>query len=58
MSKRLLEKRNITPEQAVKVLRENGINVNEDQAKIILDFLYILAKLTVNQCFAKGQKIR
>ena len=51
MAKRLLEKRNITPQQAVKVLKKNGINVDENQAKIILDFLYILAKLTVNQYF-------
>ncbi len=53
MAKRLLEKRNITSEQALKVLRKNGIDVNEDQAKIILDFLYILAKLTLNQYFTK-----
>ncbi|WP_165447053.1 hypothetical protein [Olivibacter jilunii] len=53
MAKRLIEKRNITPEQVVKILSKNGIQVNEDQAKIILDFMYILAKLTVNQYFKK-----
>lgn len=53
MAKRLLEKRNITPEHAVKILRKNGVEVNEDQSKIILDFLYILAKLTINQYFRK-----
>jgi protein-tyrosine-phosphatase len=45
------EKRNITPEQAVKVLRKNGIEATEEEAKKILDFLYLLAKLTVNQYF-------
>lgn len=51
MAKGLLEKRTVTPEQAVKILRKNGVEVNESQAKVILDFLYILAKLTVNQYF-------
>jgi len=51
MGKRSLGKRNITPGQAVKILRHNGIEVTEGQAKIILDFLYVLAKLTVNQYF-------
>jgi len=44
-----LKKRNITPEQAVKILRKNGIETNEKDAKIILDFLYFLAKLSVDQ---------
>lgn len=53
MAKRHLKRRNVTPEQAMKILGKNGIEVNEDQVKIILDFLYILAKLTVNQYFRK-----
>jgi hypothetical protein len=44
-------KRNITPEQAIKVLKKNGIEATEKDAEIILDFLYLLAKLTVNQYF-------
>lgn len=51
MKPTLPHKRNITPEQAVKVLAKNGIVADEKEAKIILDFLYILAKLTVNQYF-------
>ncbi|HEX8019604.1 hypothetical protein [Mucilaginibacter sp.] len=31
-------------DRAIKALKRNGIIVNEDQAKVILDFLYILAK--------------
>ena len=31
-------------DQAVRILNRNGIQVNEDQAKIILDFLYLIAK--------------
>lgn len=30
--------------QAIKVLKRNGIETNEEQAAIILDFLYLLAK--------------
>ena len=44
-------KRNITVEQAAKILRKNGIECDEKEAKIILDFLYFLAKLSVNQYF-------
>lgn len=51
MKSRLLEKRNITPEYAIKMLKKNGIDVDEEQAKIILDFLYILAKSTLKRYF-------
>lgn len=35
--------RKVSVNQAVKSLRRNGIHVDEDQAVIILDFLYLLA---------------
>lgn len=34
---------------AVKILGKNGIEIDEKKAVEILDFLYFLAKLTVNQ---------
>lgn len=34
----------VSTSQAVKVLKRNGIETSEDQAGIILDFLYLLAK--------------
>jgi len=43
------EKRNITPEQAIAILKKNGREVNEKEAEKILEFLYFLAKLIVNQ---------
>lgn len=50
MSKeQLKKKRNLTTADSVKALRQNGIDVSEKDAEIILDFLYFLAKLTVNQ---------
>jgi hypothetical protein len=36
--------RRITIDQAIKILRRNGIQANEDQASLILDFLYLIAK--------------
>lgn len=51
MKSRLLEKRNVTPQQAIKLLEKNGIKVDEQQARVILDFLYILAKSTLKRYF-------
>ena len=54
MSKELLkEKRKITPAAAVKMLKESGREVTEKEAENILDFMYFLAKLIVNQNFKK-----
>ena len=36
--------RKISVDQAIRILRRNGIQVNEDQARTILDFLYLIAK--------------
>jgi len=35
--------RNVSVNQAINLLRRNGIRVNEEQAAIILDFLYLSA---------------
>jgi hypothetical protein len=35
--------RGVTIDQAIRILRRNGIQVNEDHARIILDFLYLIA---------------
>jgi hypothetical protein len=51
--KNLTEKRNITPQMAVKILRKNGIEVDEKKAEEVLDLMYILAKLIVKQNFKK-----
>jgi hypothetical protein len=37
--------RRITIDRAIEILRRNGIQTNEDQATIILDFLYLIAKI-------------
>lgn len=41
--------RGVTTEQAIGILKKEGVEVDEKDAEIILDFLCILAKLAVNQ---------
>jgi len=51
------DNRGITPEKAKRILRENGVEVNEKEVEEILEFLYLLAKLAVNQYISdKGIK--
>ena len=49
----LSEERGITPKKAIAILEKHGYQISEEEAEEILDFLYILAKLTVNQ-YLKG----
>lgn len=46
------EMERIPPEKAVELLRKDGIEVTEEQAKIILDFLYEMAGIVVDQYLA------
>jgi hypothetical protein len=47
----LTEKKNITPEMAVKILKKNGVEIDEKKAAEVLELMYFLAKLIVNQNF-------
>ncbi len=38
----------ITPEKAVEILKKGGLEVTLEQAKLILEFLYKLADITVD----------
>ncbi len=49
MKEELQLKMNISPEQAVKILKEHGTLISLEQAKIILAFMYKLGKLSVDQ---------
>lgn len=49
------QQRGVSPEQAISLLKKTGIQVNEKEAGVILDFLYILAKLAVNQYFNENK---
>ncbi len=39
----------ISSERAVKLLKEDGIDVTIKQAKVILDFMYEMAEIVVDQ---------
>ncbi len=47
----LIENKKITPAIAVKILKENGIEIAEKEAEKVLELIYFLAKLIVNQNF-------
>lgn len=47
------EKRNITPKKAVEILKKNGVKITEKKAEELLDVMYFLAKLIVDQNFKK-----
>jgi len=40
---RFIDKR-ISPKKAVEILRQNDVQVSEEEAAVILDFLYVIAK--------------
>ncbi len=42
-------KRNVTPEKAMEILKENGVEISKTNAEELLDLMYFLAKLSVYQ---------
>ncbi|WP_172335294.1 hypothetical protein [Mucilaginibacter sp. SG564] len=44
-----VEKRGVTPEMAVRILEKHGTIVTLEEARIILEFMYKIGKLSVNQ---------
>ena len=47
------EKRGITPQKAIDLLKKNGVELSEKEAEKVLDIMYFFAKLIVNQNFKK-----
>ncbi|MEZ2338829.1 hypothetical protein AB6735_24480 [Mucilaginibacter sp. RCC_168] len=41
--------RQVTPEMAVQILKEHGTKVTIEEAKVVLDFMYKIGKLSVDQ---------
>jgi hypothetical protein len=46
-----IEKRKISPADAVKMLSKSGVEIDEKKAEEVLELMYFLAKLIVNQNF-------
>ncbi len=42
-------KRNVTPEKAMELLKDNGVEISKKNAEEFLDLMYFLAKLSVDQ---------
>lgn len=42
-------KNKIPPERAIEILRRNGMDISIEQAGVILNFLFKLAEIAVNQ---------
>ncbi len=42
-------KQELTPERVIHILKKNGIHVNLEEAKIILDFVNKIAGIAFNQ---------
>lgn len=43
----------IPPEKAIALLKDDGIEVTVEQVKVILDFMYEIADIVVNQYLKK-----
>lgn len=53
VSRQLNPIRKITTDQAQKILSDSGVNIEKDDAAKVLELMYQLAKLIVNQNFKK-----
>jgi len=48
------EAEKISPEKAIEILKKDGLEVTLEQAKIILEFLYQMAEITIDQYLEKA----
>ncbi len=48
------ETERISPEKAVEILKQDGLEVTLEHAKMILEFLYEMAEITVDQYLGKA----
>ena len=48
MDIRAAERRSITAAKAIEILKQKGTQVSLEEAEIILDFMYKMSKLTVD----------
>jgi|GEM_PF-2618298 len=50
----IYEIKKISEEETMKLLKEDGIIINKEQALKIRDFMYIIAEITVDTYLSKG----
>ncbi|MDR4951202.1 hypothetical protein REB14_03260 [Chryseobacterium sp. ES2] len=46
-----IELKKIPPEKALHLLRKAGYDINEEQSEEIMEFIYIIVKLTLKEFF-------
>lgn len=46
-----IELKKIPPEKALELLRKAGYDINQEQSDDIMDFLYLIVKLTLKEFF-------
>lgn len=57
MEEQGIGKKTISLEKAISLLKKDGITVNEEQAKSILEFLTIMANIAVAQYLRKPENV-
>lgn len=53
MRNTLNRERNVTTEKAMEILSKNSINIDKNDAEEMLELMYFIAKLIVDQNFKK-----
>lgn len=51
------EVKRISPEKAIKLLRDDDVEVTIEQAKVILEFMYQMAEIVVDQYLSNAELI-
>ncbi len=52
-----IEEEKISPERAIEILKKDGLEVTLEQAKLIVEFLYQMADIVVDQYLKKANQI-
>jgi 5'-3' exonuclease len=51
------EVKRISPEKAIELLRDDGVEVTIEQAKVILKFMYQIAEIVIDQYLSNPELI-
>ncbi len=52
-----IEEEKISPEKAIAILKKDGLEVTLEQAKLIVEFLYQMADIVVDQYLKNANQI-
>jgi len=43
------DKRNVSAEKAMALLKTQGVTINQEEAALVVDFLYLLAEILISE---------